>query len=146
MTPAHLARATHARYAGLWLLTAKLVVVAVAAVVLLANPRVALGATGLGGLLPTWAALIWVATVLALCLFGIVALGLHRLKWASTALALLALLVAGNGAVSVGVNGLGSSWASGLYAVGALAFFDRSRALDRFGDLALRLPADRGER
>jgi hypothetical protein len=122
-------RVARCRLSGLWLVEAKLVVISVAAVIALVRPNVVLDATGLGGLLPQWLALIWVATILACCLFTTAMIVTRRIEAASSAMLCLSLLVAANAAVTVLENGLGAVWAAAGYSVAALALYDRSQAL-----------------
>lgn len=123
-------RSISLRFAGMWLVAAKLVVVSIAAVIALIKPDAVLDATGLGGLLPQWAAVLWVGAVLALCVVAFVAMGLRRIELASNAMLGISLLVAANAVVTVSVNGIGATWAASAgYAVSALAFYDRSREL-----------------
>jgi hypothetical protein len=122
-------RSAGLRFAGMWLVVAKLVVLAIAAIIAITKPTAVLDAVGLGGLLPQWAALLWVSAVLGLCVVTFAAMACRRIELASNAMLGISLLVAANALVTVSVNGIDATWAASAYAVSALAFYDRSREL-----------------
>jgi hypothetical protein len=126
---------------GVELVVAKLVLVALVAVVSLARPAAVLDPTGMGGLLPQWAAMVWAALVLVLCVVGTGALLRHLIELASWALLGLCFLIGLNSAVTISVNGVGATWAATGYAVVAFAFYDRATALHA-GRLLLGPPPD----
>jgi hypothetical protein len=91
----------------------------------LVDPDEVLGSIGLGQLLPGWLAYTWAAAVFACCIAAMRGVVVRNYPQAAAFSLALCVLLAANATVTVSANGLGASYAAGMYAATALMYYDR---------------------